>query len=150
MEALIITIPKPGKPPHLPFNFCHISLLYTDIGVYAKITAAILENIPLLIHPDQVGFVKGCQASDGTRYIVNLLYPTERLLCSSSWMWRRRSTVFIGYISGRYYIKKTSKVLSQPSLPYTPPPAQKSTHLALCHNLLISLMAPDMAVPYRQ
>lgn len=57
MEALIITVPKPGKPPNHPVAFHPNSFLNTDPKVYAKIIRARQENIiPLLIHSDQVGF----------------------------------------------------------------------------------------------
>lgn len=77
LNALIITIPKPGKEPTTPQNFCTISLLNLDIityYIYAKTIAARLLNImPTLILGDQSGFTKGRQASDATRRVIDLI-----------------------------------------------------------------------------
>lgn len=73
MEAIIITIPKQGKDPSSPLNYRPISLLNSDLKIYAKILANRLVNItPQLIGPDQVGFTKGRQAPDSTRRILNI------------------------------------------------------------------------------
>lgn len=69
---------KPGKELVTPQNFRPISVLNTDLKLYAKIVAQRLAPImPQLIHPDQVGFTLGKQASDATRKIINLLHYTE-------------------------------------------------------------------------
>lgn len=78
LKALIVTLPKPGKEPTIPQNFRPISLLNADLKIYAKIIAnRIAEVIPTLIAPNQVGFVKGHQAPDGTRRIINLICLAE-------------------------------------------------------------------------
>lgn len=78
LTANIVTIPKPGKEPVTPQNFDPISLLNTDLNLYARIVAQRLAPImPQLIHSDQVGFTLGRQAPDATRKITNLLYFTE-------------------------------------------------------------------------
>lgn len=67
LSANIITLPKPGKEPVSPQNFHPISLLNTDLKVYAKLVAQRLAPfMPNIIHPDQVGFTVGRQAPDGT------------------------------------------------------------------------------------
>lgn len=74
LEAIIITIPKQGKDPSSPLNYRPISLLNSDLKIYAKILANRLVNItPQLIGPDQVGFTKGRQAPDSTRRILNII-----------------------------------------------------------------------------
>lgn len=68
LEATITTILKPGKPSDDPDSYRPISLLNTDTKLYAKLLTTHLSSIiPHLIYPDQVGFVAGRQASDGTR-----------------------------------------------------------------------------------
>lgn len=70
-ETVIITIPKPGKDCKAPQNYRPISLLNTDLKMYATILAnRLLELTTYLINPDQIGFVK---ARDGTRRMFNLI-----------------------------------------------------------------------------
>lgn len=58
LEALIVTIPKPGKHHDDPAIYQPISLLNSDIKIYAKIlTSCISPYIPTLVHADQVGFI---------------------------------------------------------------------------------------------
>lgn len=78
LEALIITIPKQGKPFDDPANYRPIFLLDTDLKLYAKLLATRLTtHIPYLIHSDQVGFIPHCQASDGTCRFIDLIQWTE-------------------------------------------------------------------------
>lgn len=73
LQATIVTLPKPGKPTS-PVNFRPISLLNTDIKLYAKVLArCLLVILPSLINIDQVAFIKGRQAPDDTGRIINIL-----------------------------------------------------------------------------
>lgn len=84
LEAIIITIPKSDKDPSSPLNYRPISLLNSDLKMYAKILANQLITItPSLVGPDQVGFVKGRQAPDSTRQMVNLMNHLDNNLTPS-------------------------------------------------------------------
>lgn len=79
LSANTVTLPKPGKEPDSPPNFCPISLLNTDLKLYARIVAQRFAPImPHLIHTDQVWFTLGKQAPDATRKILNRLHFTEK------------------------------------------------------------------------
>lgn len=74
LKAIITTIPKPGKSTDDPANFRPISLLNSDIKMFSKLLANRINLIlPQLISPDQVGFVYGRQARDGTRRVLDLI-----------------------------------------------------------------------------
>uniref|UniRef100_A0A803K3V4 Reverse transcriptase domain-containing protein n=1 Tax=Xenopus tropicalis TaxID=8364 RepID=A0A803K3V4_XENTR len=72
-QATITTIPKPNKDPTRVENYRPISLLNSDIKIYAKILANRLNPIlKSLISDDQVGFVPTRQAPDNTRKVINI------------------------------------------------------------------------------
>lgn len=78
LEAVIVTLPKSGKEPNQPHNFRPISLLNSDLKIYSKLLAnRLLELTPLLLGPEQVGFVKGRQAPDGTRKMIDLIHHAQ-------------------------------------------------------------------------
>lgn len=79
LRALVVTLPKSGKDAIIPQNFRPISLLNMDLKVYAKVIATRMAEVtPSLIAPDQMGFVKGHQAPDGTCRILYLFHLAER------------------------------------------------------------------------
>lgn len=78
LQATIVTLPKPGKSPDTPANFRPISLLNTDIKLYAKVLVQqLLLLLPTLIKAGQEGFIKRHWAPDGTRHNLNILSHVE-------------------------------------------------------------------------
>lgn len=62
----MVMIPKSGKDPSITENYCPISLLNTDINVFAEVLARRLNSVmAYMIHQYQVGFIVGRQALDG-------------------------------------------------------------------------------------
>lgn len=79
LAAIITTIPKPGKPTYQVTNYRPISLLNTDIKMYAKILSDRINAVLLsLVHSDQVGFVAKRQVRDGTRLILDLVQLAQK------------------------------------------------------------------------
>lgn len=79
LEALIVTLPKPGKTPDIPQNFRPISLLNNDLKIYAKMIALRLVYVlPILIDPVQSGFTKGRQSSDAKRRLINIIHIARK------------------------------------------------------------------------
>lgn len=78
LQAVVITLPKQCKEPDHPKTFKPISLLNTDLKVYAKIVFNRLADvIPSLIKEDQLGFVKGRQDHNGTWRMFDHLKVVE-------------------------------------------------------------------------
>lgn len=73
-EASIVSIPKPGKDPHLPESYHPISLLQVDVKILAKVLATRLNTVILsLIHEDQSGFMPSRNTSFNLRRLfINL------------------------------------------------------------------------------
>lgn len=59
LETVIVALPKPSKEPNHPQNFRSISILNSNLKIYSKLlTNRLLGLTPLLLGPEQVGFVK--------------------------------------------------------------------------------------------
>uniref|UniRef100_A0A8C5MA27 Reverse transcriptase domain-containing protein n=1 Tax=Leptobrachium leishanense TaxID=445787 RepID=A0A8C5MA27_9ANUR len=75
LMANVTLLPKEGKDPTNCANYRPISLLNTDIKLFAKVLATRLQpHIPNLIHCDQVGFVPGREAKDNTIRALQLIH----------------------------------------------------------------------------
>lgn len=79
-SAIITLLHKKGKDPQYCGSYRPISLINVDEKVLAKILATRLEEVtPLLIHPDQVGFVKGRSSADNMRRLLHLMWKTRNV-----------------------------------------------------------------------
>lgn len=77
LQATVVALPKPGKSPDTPAHFRPISLLNADIKLCSKTLAcSLLAVLPTLNNIDQVGLVKGREAPDGTRRLINIISHT--------------------------------------------------------------------------
>lgn len=78
LQAVVTIIPKPDKDLTMPSNYRPVSLLNSDIKIYAKaIALRLLDILPPLIDPNQVSFSKDRQAPDTTRHMLNILRFVE-------------------------------------------------------------------------
>uniref|UniRef100_A0A8C5Q7Q5 Reverse transcriptase domain-containing protein n=1 Tax=Leptobrachium leishanense TaxID=445787 RepID=A0A8C5Q7Q5_9ANUR len=76
--ATITLIPKPDKDHTLVPNYRPISLINTDVKLFAKLLATRLNPLlPTLIHPDQSGFVTSREARDNTIRTINLIHRAQ-------------------------------------------------------------------------
>lgn len=72
-EANIFLILK-SKPPENCGSYRPISLINADLKILSKILTTRLENIlPLLIGPDQTGFIKGRNSCNNLRHLLNVI-----------------------------------------------------------------------------
>lgn len=77
-EALmghITVLPKEGKDPSIPSSYRLISLLNTDIKIFAKVLANRLKLVlPTVIHTDQTSFITGREARDNSNRAIQLIH----------------------------------------------------------------------------
>lgn len=76
--ALISLIPKKGKDHTKCFNFRPISLINSDLKVYARVLAIRLEKyIGKLVHSDQSGFIPHRSAADNIRRLLHIINESK-------------------------------------------------------------------------
>ena len=72
--ALISLLLKKGKDPAKCSSYRPLSILNADFKLFAKVLSRRLDSVvPLLLHPDQTGFVKGRMASDNIRRLLHVI-----------------------------------------------------------------------------
>lgn len=77
-QGSISLIPKPGKDHLQMSNYRPLSILNTDYKIFVKVLAMRIEKvIPLLIHVDQTGFIKGRYMSNKMRRLFQIMYAAE-------------------------------------------------------------------------
>lgn len=80
-QACISLLAKSGKDPLDCASYRPISLLNTDVKILAKVLARRLEDaLPLVISPDQTGFVKNRHSFFNIRRLLNILYTPSATL----------------------------------------------------------------------
>ncbi len=72
--AAMTLLLKPNKDPSHPASYRPLSLINTDLKIITKTLATRIEAVtPLLIHPDQTGFIKNRHGSDNIRRLFHLI-----------------------------------------------------------------------------
>lgn len=79
MQSAVITlIHKKGKEAQKCGSYRPVSLINVDAKILAKILALRLEaHLPSLIHPDQVGFIRGRSSADNVRRLLHLIWQVR-------------------------------------------------------------------------
>lgn len=71
--ALISLLLKRDKDPTDCSSYCPLSLLNSDLQIFAKLLARRLERyMPLLVNPDEVGFIRSCLGTDNVRHLLHI------------------------------------------------------------------------------
>ena len=78
--ALISLLLKKGKDPASCSSYRPLSLIGSDVKLYAKILSRRLEQyMNKLVHQDQTGFIKSRSASDNIRRLLHIIYFADQL-----------------------------------------------------------------------
>ncbi len=78
-RGIITLTPKHGKDRTHLKNWRPISLLNTDYKIMAKaIAARIKQKLPLIIHTDQTGFIKGRYIGENCRLMADILHMADQ------------------------------------------------------------------------
>ncbi len=73
--AILTVLPKPNKNSTVCSSYRHLSILNADIIIHAKVLACLMEkHMTKLVHHDQTGFIRSCQASDNICRILHVLH----------------------------------------------------------------------------
>lgn len=76
--ALLTVLPKPKKDLLFCNNYRPLSILCTEVKVYAKVLVSRIEShLQKLIHQDQTGFVKSRLAGDNIRRLLHVIHFSQ-------------------------------------------------------------------------
>lgn len=77
--AHVSVLLKRGKPPDICGSYRPISLISVDSKILSKLLAKRLENLlPVLINPDQTGFIHGRYSSSNVRRLLNVVQSSSQ------------------------------------------------------------------------
>lgn len=75
---MIAVLPKPNKDHTLMGNYKPLSLLCSEVKLYANVLSARLESsVTTLVHHDQTGFIKTRLALDNVRRLLHVVHATN-------------------------------------------------------------------------
>ncbi len=79
--AIISLLLKKDKDSTLCSSYCPLSLIGTDVKIYAKVLACCLECfMTKLVNHDQTGFIKSRSASDNLRRLLHIISSFEQMI----------------------------------------------------------------------
>lgn len=144
LQAIISTIPKPGKLSDHTANFHPISLLNSDIKFISKILGnGINTLLLLLISSYQVGFIPNRQTRDGTRRILDLIqfatlsnYNSVLISLEAEKAFDRVNWLYLQKVLSKFGF--SGPILHAISSLYTSPSAKVFTSGFFSHNFPIS------------
>lgn len=83
--AIISLLLKRHKDSTLCSSYLPLSLIGTDIKIYAKVLASRLEGfMTKLVNHDQTGFIKSCSSSDNLRRLLHIISLSDQLISPSA------------------------------------------------------------------
>lgn len=101
--SLISVLLKKGKPPLRCGSYRPISLITTELKLFAKVLVRRLERfMGKLIHHDQTGFLNGRLALDNIRRLFHIMHASESVEDPAEYsVWMHKKPL-IGWVGNTY------------------------------------------------